>query len=1383
MHRKDDSKLRLGVLFILFFIGFSLIGQSQISAIRHYGVENGLSQNTVWCLQQDLRGFLWIGTKDGLNRFDGYNFKKYRCIPGDTTSIGNNFIRSIYARDSIFIWVGTDKGIYIYNSKTDTFRPFRKVSNDGTVIITGVNAIVEDLKGNIWVGSFGQGLFRYNPASDELIRYSADPQNPKSLGSNLVSSLLADSDGNIWVGTLQGGLNQYIENGMSFKRYQPGLNSDGINDSDIYSLCEAAPDQILVGTWLGGINILNRTTGKFESLVTGGDKSISHNTVRAILPMSPGFFLAGTENGLNILDLKTRLFTGYFFNPSNPYGISDNIIYSLTRDREGGFWIGTYFGGLDYFATKKTQFNRYYPGTTSGSLSGKAISEMVEDPKGNLWIATEDGGLNYFDRKTEQFARFKQGGPKGISYYNLHALLLDGDNLWIGMFVNGIDRINLKTGKLRRYRNIPGDSTSLKSDAVFSILKDSQGIIWLGTILGLNTYSSHDESFNLVSDFGLGSVYIYDMLEDSRGNVWFGSYDKGLYVKNLTSGKWSHFVNKEGDSTSLSMNKVISLHEDRKSRLWIGTEGGGLCLFDADHGNFHRFDETDGLPNNVIYKILDDSSDNLWISTNNGLVRFNPDNGMTKVYDQGDGLQSKQFNYRSGIETRDGEIFFGGINGLNSFYPDSLEENKFVPPVVLTQFEIGNQEVPIGKPDSPLKYSIDFTDHMALTHRQRTISFEFVSLSFRAPEKNRFAYFLEGVDDDWILSGNNRRLTYNSLQPGDYRLWVKASNNDGVWNPEGVSIDITILPPFWKSRAALIIYIAILFISLGLFSYQIVRMAEKRHRNKLEKFKVDREKEINRMKIEYFTRIAHEIRTPLTLIHGPLETLVRNPSKNITNKELAELKLMHKNTRRLLNLANQLLEFQKIDSLAYKIEYYLTDIIDLISDIVEHFEPLAKTKGLELKMSGNVIHCQAEVPAEALTKILSNLLSNAFKYAYRSVEVEILIEIPDPDKKDEIILSVKVKDDGEGIPRHEMDNIFKPFYQMIKDPQKRIIPGVGLGLALVKTLSDLIKGIIMVDTNVGGGAVFSVSIPLKTKKYQDSTNCSNIVSASIGGLVNLFMDEEQSGTAAGQEKLAIFHSNPRFSTILIVEDVTDLADFLRQNLIDRYNIITAENGQVALDHLSKNRVDLVISDILMPVLDGIQLCKTIKNDLRFSHIPVIFLTALSDDINRIKGLEYGADAYIEKPFSMEVLIAQIKNLLDNRIKLKVRFQHEPFSKAVEMAESHTDREFMSKLEKIVLENIQNNDFSVEDLARGLLMSKSNLYLKLRAISDVTPNDFIRIIRLKKAAELLASGDYKINEVCYLVGFNTPSYFSRCFQVQFGILPNEFISNLGFGIMG
>ena len=391
----------------------------------------------------------------GLNRFDGYNFKKYRNIASDTTSIGNNYIRSIYARDSIFIWVGTDKGIYIYNSKSDTFQPFSKVSNDGNVIVTGVNSIVEDQKGNIWIGSFGQGVFRYNPKADNLIRYSFDPSNIKSLGSNLVTCLLLDCDKNIWAGTLQGGLNQYLGNENAFRRHQPGRNPGAINDTDIYSLCEVNPDQLLVGTWLGGINILNRRTGTFESLMNGGNQSISHNTVKAILQMAPGFFLVGTEKGLNILDLKTRQFTGYYFN------------------------------------------------------------------------------------------------------------------------------LNLKTGKIGRFRNIPGDNTSLKCDAVFSMLKDSKGTIWVGTILGLNTYSSKDERFSLVSEFGLSSVYIYDILEDRQGNVWLGSYDNGLYTKNIRTGKWSQYVNKVGDSTSLSMNKVICLHEDRKGKLWIGTEGGGMYSFDA----------------------------------------------------------------------------------------------------------------------------------------------------------------------------------------------------------------------------------------------------------------------------------------------------------------------------------------------------------------------------------------------------------------------------------------------------------------------------------------------------------------------------------------------------------------------------------------------------------------------------------------------------------------------------------------------------------------------------------------------------------------------------------------------------------------------------------
>ena len=1007
----------------------------------------------------------------------------------------------------------------------------------------------------------------------------------------------------------------------------------------------------------------------------------------------------------------------------------------------------------------------YFPSGKPGSLRGNAISQMIEDPTGNIWIGTEDEGLNVFDINTKRFTNYSLNTPGiKLSYHNLHALLYDNNEIWVGTFGTGLNVINLSTKKVRSYRKSLSDINSLSDDGVFSIYKDKSDNIWVGTIIGLNVFNRKKNNFTRINALDLASTYIYDIIDDNKGNVWFASYEKGLYRYNIKSGKWKNYRNNPSNRSSLSYDKVISLWCDSKDRIWIGTEGGGLCRYLYKTDDFITYDKKEGLPNNVIYSIKDDNKGNLWFTTNNGLVRFNPDNKKIKVFKKSDGLQSDQFNYKSGLKTRDGQLYFGGINGFNSFYPDSFKFNKIIPPVVFTDFQLFNKEVGIRVKGSPLKQAIRFTHQITLSHDQSTLSFEFVALSYIAPYNNIYAYKLENFDPQWNYIGNENKISYTSLPPGEYTFRVKASNNDGIWNEAGAAIHIKVLPPWWKSTFALFSYITILIISIVAFERYLIKISEDKHRHKIRRLKEEKEREMSQMKIDFFTNIAHEIRTPLTLISGPLQRLIT--SNNGSNEVKEEYSLMHKNVNRLLLLVNQLLDFRKIEQDHYRLNLSYTNLIELLQSVYECFIPLAHQNSINFKFNYNQEHFIFNVDNEAITKIVSNLLSNAFKFA--KTEIELSFDFVQNESEDSF-LEIRVKDDGNGIPSEKLDKIFLPFYQ-VGDSEKVKVPmgGTGLGLAFARSLVELHKGSLFANSELGKGSEFIMRIPVDSTTQNpipENQETSVLDYNIVAGYVDNNLD-----TPIATESTDHTQHLPE---IIIVEDNGDLCNFLKSSLQKEYAVTVAPNGSVAYKLIGERSFDLIISDIMMPEMDGIELCTKIKNDLRTSHIPVILLTAKANISSKIEGLEHGADAYVEKPFVLEHLKAQIFNLLENRARLKVTFARQPFVDTAIISHSKTDEHFMEKTREIIYKHIDDFDFSIDEFATLLNMSRSGLHKKVKALSGYSPIDFIRVIRLKRAAEMLASGEYRINEVCYAVGFNTPSYFAKCFQQQFGILPKDF----------
>ena len=803
--------------------------------------------------------------------------------------------------------------------------------------------------------------------------------------------------------------------------------------------------------------------------------------------------------------------------------------------------------------------------------------------------------------------------------------------------------------------------------------------------------------------------------------------------------------------TRLPYDKVLSIFEDSHRQIWLTTQGGGFCRFQPDTETFANYNLSAGLPNDVVYQIVEDKEGFLWLTTNNGLVCFQPTTGMMKVYTTSNGLLGDQFNYRSSFETEDGTIYLGSIDGFIAFNPKNFSENKFLPSIVITDFFLFGKEVYAGEPGSPLEKSITFSDQLVLQSNQNSFSFRVAALDFQAPKTSRIMYKLEGFDTDWLTVGESPIVTYSNLRYGDYTFRVKVANSDGVWSDDEVVLEVHILPPFYLSIWAYCAY-ALLIIGCSL---QIVvyfkRRSNSKHRRQMEKFEQEKEREVYHAKIDFFTNVAHEIRTPLTLIKGPLENIILKKQVDAETRE--DLNVMKQNTERLLNLTNQLLDFRKTESQGFRLNFAKCNVTEVLKETHVRFTSLAKQKGLEFTLQVPEKDFYAHVNREAFTKIISNLLNNGVKYA--ESYVHIFLEVSEADDNNSFL--IRTENDGVIIPNEMKEEIFKPFVRFNEKEDGKVTTGTGIGLALSRSLAELHQGTLAMGEGEENNT-FCLTLPI----VQDMT--ITLTPEPEAGMDK--MSEIPAGEAEKKD------NRP---TVLVVEDNPDMLAFVVRQLSKEYAVLTATNGEEALQVLDGNYVNLVVSDVVMPVMDGFELCKRIKSDLNYSHIPVILLTAKTNIQSKIEGMELGADAYLEKPFSVEYLQACASSLIQNREKLRKAFAQSPFVAANTMALTKADEDFIKKLNEVIQVNYSNPEFSMDDMADSLNMSRSNFYRKIKGVLDLSPNEYLRLERLKRAAQLLKEGENRVNEICYMVGFNSPSYFAKCFQKQFGVLPKDFVS--------
>lgn len=1314
--------MRFSLIFTVLLLLTCYFSNGQDFYFRPYKVENGLSHNTVLSSLQDDRGFLWFGTKDGLNRFDGYIFKVFRYDSQSPKGLGSNFVESLHMYNGS-LWVGTDNGLYNYN---ESYENFELVEASAGLPILDID---NDKKGNLWFVA-DNTMIKYNVSSKKSTRYDQEEYFR-------VEDFTSTPEGTIW-GGYDNFLYRYDEYSDRFETIE--LIVDGeimlpIRISKVYPLDKQT---LLIGTQNHGViafDIPNETSTKLLP------ESEDPLYVRDFALRGKDELWIATESGLYIHNLTTNTIQNLKKNYSNPYAISDNALYSLTVDNENGIWIGSYFGGINYYSNNHSQFKKYFPKTSENSISGNAIREICKDQNGNLWIGTEDAGLNKFNPQTGRFTNFQHSrSDQTLSHYNIHALLTRGQMLWVGTFEHGLDILDINTGKVVRHY-ARGDGHGLNSNFVFTLYEDKKGNILAGTPSGLQVYDFKSDSFFTLKAIDSTNFYTA-ILEDHKGNLWAGTYWDGLYKFDPKTNKTTTFKHNNSDPSSISGNGINSIYEDRSGAIWITTENG-LNVYDERSNDFRSYSAKDGFPSNVFYSIIESDEGILWITTSNGLVAFNPETDEKGIYTKSNGLLSDQFNYNSAFKEEDGTFYFGSVGGLISFQPATLIEDTFQPPIYLTGLQVNNQEVVVGGKDSPLERSITLTNKISFDPNESIFTLDFAALSFTAPETIEYWYQLGGLNEDWVRLGKKHSVSFTQLPAKSYSFKVKALNNNGVWSKESAALELKVLPVFWKSNTAYIVYM----LTIGVLAFAGLRMYDQRikarNRQHLRQLNARKEKEIYKAKIEFFTNISHEIRTPLTLIKSPLEKVVQKIS-NLP--EVSEyLSIIEENTNRLLELVNQLLDFRKAEAEEINLTFVETNITTILKNTYDRFSEAINEKQLELQIETGNEDIYAFLDPEALRKILSNLIGNAITHAENNILISIAV--------DEELLKISIANDGERIPEQLKEKIFEPFYRVSGSETKT---GTGIGLALARSLAEMHRGKLALDTNISDMNCFVLSLPIHQEMeftIHPKKNKSSEVSIQVESKVN--------------------HSH--HSTILLVEDSEELLTFLADELKETYFIFKATNAEVAREILEKENIQLIISDVMMPGMNGFELCKMIKTNLETSHIPVILLTSKSPIEAKLEGLESGADAYIEKPFSIKHLKVHVNNLIENRKHIMAHYASSPLAHIKSIATTKTDESFIKKLDEIIFDNMADHDLSVDTLADLMHMSRSTFYRKIKDISNLGPNELINITRLKKSAELLKTGKYRIFEVAEKVGYNSTTSFGRNFQKQFGMTPSEYMN--------
>ncbi|MBO9616871.1 MAG: response regulator [Dyadobacter sp.] len=1351
------SKFRSRI--IAFFAGF-LISLAQANAddphlnFTALTSVDGLSSNTVHAILKDRHGLLWFGTDDGLNKYDGTEFTVYRNDGANPASIASNDISSLYEDKAGRIWIGTIQGaLNLYDRKKDAFK--RICVNES------VSAITSDRTGKLWVGTI-EGLTWVDPVSFKVTRMSQRADVPVEIKNQLILSFYQDKTGQMWVGTANG-LFIYDFKTDRFRKITDGPG----NRSQVKTIYGGPSGHI----WVGSFSGLYKFAADGSLLQTfryqANDKqTISSNMVYAVASGDRKTLWICTDGGLNLMNTETGKVTRYAPDPRNPYSLTNKSVRSILIDDRGIFWLGTYKGGVNKFDKNVTIFGLKNSDTYDRyGLSAPFVTSFAEKADGDLFVGTDGGGLNVYHRKTNLFTQIPLLPKSKLATSGLAILSLEmaGDKLWIGTFQDGLFQLDVNTGQYRQYTQTASIS-SLGNNDIFALTTDKSGKLWIGTNGGgVNVFDPQTQQFNRLFEENIPvekrviplNGYIRDILQDKEGKIWIGSHGTGLVIFDPEQQKSIHL---DKLNSKLPGNNVLSVFEDSKGNIWVGTGGEGLAKFNAETRSFLGFGQKEGLASGVVNKILEDAQGRIWVSTNQGLSYLDQATKRFVNYTQLNGLQDNTFVLGAGIRTRDNLLFFGGIQGFNYLDTRTLRQNNSRIPVILKELRVGNNSI------TPADSNI-LADHISIAKSihldyKQNFTLTYGALNYSDASQTVYRYRLVGFDDEWHYAGSSKTAGYTNLNPGTYRFEVQAKNQNGVWNEPGTSVEIVVEPPFYMTIYAYLFYAFALFGLVFLMRRRGIQKLKRQFRQEELETEARRKRELDEMKIKFLTNLSHEFRTPISLILAPLDQLV---NRGRAAEDTPHLQGIRRNAKRLLNLVDQLLDFKNLQQHESQLETTPGEIVSFIRETAESFQYLSQAKEIDYAIESEVDSLPMDFDANKIERIVLNLLSNAFKHTPRGGQVKLSLSQSGGPNTGQW-LNIKISDTGVGIPADKHQKIFERFYQ--NDSSRVLNQGSGIGLSIVKEFVQMHGGVIKVESEPGQGSTFTVALP-----------CKKPASTAVRETLPPVISQENTTSAPASETTPETPViRPELSAdILIIEDNDEFRHYLKSNLEINYKIMEASNGVEGWQKALAHHPQIIISDVAMPEMDGIQLSRKVKSDKRTAHIPVILLTASTGEEHELRGLNSGANDYLTKPFNFDILNVKISNLL-----LLSRLLKNTYSKQIDI--SKPEPEIVSANEKLLKnilayidENLTNStDLNVEKMSRQLGMSRGTLYNKLLEITGQTPIEFIKTIKLEKAALLLEKSDLNVSQISYATGFASPSYFTKSFKAKFGMLPSEYL---------
>lgn len=1409
------QKFRPVWLISLFLISSFLSAGS--NRFGHLTIKEGLSQSTIKSIYQDSKGFLWLGSADGLNRYDGYKLKIYRNDPSNPASLIDNDIVCIYENpvDSV-LWIGTqNEGLNRYDRKTDTFYAFRHdPNNEKSLPDNHVRSILTGSDGKLWISTSGGGICSWNPIDSTFSQptFCTQPQ------FQIINSIADNRKGGFWLGTFSGLYNYSFSDKNPPKIINLGLESQ----ANIHTLLYDIKGNLWVGTLKHGLIKYQPETRKIDRY------SFGSATINQIVQRKNGSIWIATSIGLYCYNPQNNGFKFIGNDPDDPESINDDVIYSLFEDRSEILWIGTFLGGVNILNPENSRFEKYNNFLRDKSLN-KAINNIkgiYRDQKNTVWVATSKGlfalDQSYFNDPTKSV---------GIKLYFKDS---DLDNVFgdsrQNIYLSGPEGILISKKGTSSF--LPFKPNTINAPNLISNFnngfEDSEGIVWMVTSSGLMKYIPETNTVELKNPLNSQGLHteanFLTISESYNGKFWLGSYEGVLYLYDRHTDHFEQVFPNNSDSNRQPFNRIFSVCEQSPGKVWFGTNNGLYEYIEKDR-KLNRYMSSDGLANNVVYAVIPDDLGRIWCSTNLGISVLNTKNNSFLNYTWEDGLQSNEFNQNASFKAKDGKIYMGGIDGFNVIDPAQIKPNHFIPPIVITGLTINHQQVTPSSHPEILSHQISEIKELTLKYDQAIFTFEFTALNYILSAKNQYRYKLEGYDKEWVEAGSQRTASYTNIDPGTYTFWVQGSNNDRVWNEHPTFLKIVVLPPFWLTwwfKLSVLLFVSFLIYLIFYFRLKEVKkksklleklvkektaaLSEKNvqiEQQNMELLHINQEvisrnekieqknlklneqneqivtqrdnllalaeqvQKANQAKINFFTTISHEFRTPLTLIIGPLKELTTQIDQLSKNELQRKYKIIYGNACKLLLLVNELLDFRKADNESVGLERSVIDLVPFIQQITFLFNDIAQRKKINFRFLSTQKALEVSVDSEKLEKILFNLISNAFKFTPDQGEISVAIDRKKETNGNEKFL-ITVSDSGNGIAEDQISYIFDTFYQA-DHSQNFQQTGSGLGLALVKKYVELHEGSIEVVSKPGKGTIFTLAMPIEIEPVGLGMNMAKQLNGNKEILISSINDYPPQllrDLKTGEEQ--------SYSRLLLVEDDSNLRAYLKEILSANYRVEEAADAETGMKLADAKHPDLIICDVMLPDLSGFEFCQKVKDEFKTSHIPIILLTALSDLPNQMTGLKSGADAYITKPFDLQYLYLTIENLINQRRKLQSKFYHGTKLDSSELVHHKDDQNFLNKVIGLIEKNITDTSFDVERLCLMINLSQPQTYRKIKALTDLSISEFIRNIRLKKAAQLLGSTNQTISEVAYEVGFSDPNYFSKCFVKVYGQTPSEFV---------